>query len=116
MGNPLAGQRHNRYPFLLAGLEPHRRTRRNAEPESKRLLAVELERMIGLKEMTVGADLNRPITCIRHQQLLRRTTGVRLNITSSEENLARHDRFGQLSFDHSSQGAPFLSCCRRLGW
>src|SRR5262245_9570432 len=109
MGNPLTGQRHNRDLFLLAGLEPHRRTRRNAEPEPESLLAVKLERMIGLKEMTVGTDLNGSVGCICNHQFLRRATGVRVNVTGTKENLARDDWFGQLSFDYSGQRAPLLA-------
>lgn len=108
MSDPFAGERHNRDSLLFARLEPHRRAGGNAEPEPKRLLAVKLKRMIGFKEVAVGADLNRPIGRIGHQYLLGRTAFERLYVSSAKENLPRHDRLGQLGFDRSGQGAPFF--------
>src|ERR1700722_9248262 len=52
---------------LLAGLEAHRRTGGNVEPEATRARALELQRAIGLEEVIVRADLNRPIARIGHR-------------------------------------------------
>src|SRR6185312_762895 len=46
----------------LAGLEAHRRAGSDVEPHALGALAVELQRLVGLEEMVVAADLDRPVT------------------------------------------------------
>ncbi|QTK80696.1 hypothetical protein AT6N2_C3211 [Agrobacterium tumefaciens] len=60
----LAGQRHQRYLPLLAGLETHCRAGRNIETHAARLVAVEEETRIGLEKMVVAAHLHRPVARI----------------------------------------------------
>ena len=45
----------------LAGLEAHRRAGGDVEPHALGALAVELQRLVGLEEMIVAADLDRPV-------------------------------------------------------
>src|SRR5271156_1060606 len=60
-----AGESDEAHRSALAGLEADGGPRRNVEPEAARLRAVELERRVGLEEMVVGADLDRPVAGIR---------------------------------------------------
>jgi hypothetical protein len=94
VGNPLAGQSHDRDPLFFARLEAHRRACGNTEPEAQGLLAVEPECVIGFEKMTVGTDLNGPIARILHQQLLCRSAFERLNVSGGKQKLTWHDRLG----------------------
>src|ERR1700677_2625017 len=57
-------ERDQRHLAGLAGLEPHRGSGRDVEPHAARLLALELQRRIGLEEMIMAADLDRAVTRI----------------------------------------------------
>ena len=63
-GLALAGERDEAHLAALAGLEADRRAGGNVEPEAARLGAVEFQRRIGLEEMIVRADLDRPVAGI----------------------------------------------------
>src|SRR3954451_7341137 len=60
----LAGERHELHVARLPGLEPSRGPRRDVEPHAACAPPVELQRRIGLEEMIVRADLDRPIASI----------------------------------------------------
>src|SRR5665213_2088617 len=64
----------------LAGLEPHRRSGGDIEAKTARLLALESERRIGLVEMIMRADLDRPVAGIGDIERHRRPTGVDLDV------------------------------------
>src|SRR3954451_25182501 len=64
----LAGERHQRDVARLPRLEPHRGAGRDVEPHAARLSAIELQRRVGLEEMIVRADLDRPVAGVRHRQ------------------------------------------------
>ena len=53
----------------LARLEAHRGAGRNVEPHAVGGAAIEHERAVGLDEVIVAADLNRPIAAVGHGQL-----------------------------------------------
>src|SRR5258708_1144905 len=60
----LPGERNEGPAPGLARLEAHRRAGRNVEAHAARLLALEFQRRIGLEEMVVAADLDRPVARI----------------------------------------------------
>src|SRR5215831_16876931 len=57
----LAAVRHQGDLASLAGLETHRGAGRDVEPHAARLVALEAQRLVGLKEVIVRADLDRPV-------------------------------------------------------
>src|SRR5271169_2074791 len=59
-----AGDGDQAHDAALAGLEANRGSGRDVEPEALRLPAIELERRVGLEEMIVRADLDRPVAGI----------------------------------------------------
>src|SRR5579883_2083538 len=63
----------------LPGLEPHRGSGRDVEPVPARLLALELERRIGLEEMIVRADLDRPVAGVGDVERDRLAAGIELD-------------------------------------
>src|SRR5258708_15235141 len=56
----LAGERNERDLARLSRFEAHRGAGCDIEPHAARLLAIEFQCRIGLEEMVVRADLNRP--------------------------------------------------------
>jgi hypothetical protein len=53
----------------LAGLEPHRGAGRDVEAETASLVALEIQRPVGLEEVVVRTDLDRPVAGVGHLQL-----------------------------------------------
>src|SRR5438445_1619749 len=76
----------------LAGLEAHRGPRRNIEPEAARLLAVEGERTVGLVEVIMRADLDRPVAGIGDGDRDRGTAGVELDLAGGDDDLSGDHR------------------------
>src|SRR5262245_49515613 len=60
----LARVAHERDVALLTGLEADGRARRDVEAEAARLVAVEDQRVVGLEEVVVRADLDRSIAAV----------------------------------------------------
>ena len=65
VNDAVAGQRHQRDRAFLAGLEAHRGAGGDVQPEAARGGAIEFERGIGLEEMIMRADLDRPVAGVR---------------------------------------------------
>src|ERR1700761_4808270 len=74
--NPVSGKRDEFYRAFLTRLEPHRRSRRDVEPEAARRCAIEGERRVDFEEMKMRADLHWPVAGIRHHHLHRFATRV----------------------------------------
>ena len=70
---------------LVAWFEADRCGGGNVEPFTKRLLAIEFQRRIHLKEMVVRANLNRPIPRIANLEGRDGIAGIDLNISGGEE-------------------------------
>jgi len=70
----------------LARLEPGSGAGRDVEAKAARLLAVELQRRVGLVEMVVRADLDRPVAGVGDGQGHGRSPGVQLDINSIGHN------------------------------
>src|SRR5260370_27527695 len=88
----LARERDQLHVAGLAGLEAHRGAGGDIEPHAARLLAVELQRRIGLEEMVVRADLDRPVAGIGDRQRHRLAAGVELDFAVlDEEFTGDHD-------------------------
>src|SRR5215469_10813445 len=85
----LAGERDQRDLAGLPGLEAHRGARRDVEPHAARLLAIELQRRIGLEEMIVRADLDRPVAGVGDGERHGLATGVEGDLAGLDEQLAR---------------------------
>src|SRR6516225_4496122 len=83
----LAGERNERDLARLPGFEAHRGAGGDIEPHAARLLAVEFQRRIGLEEMIMRADLDRPIAGIGDRQAQRLAAGVDLDLVVFDEHL-----------------------------
>src|SRR5215470_839246 len=87
--NPaFARERDQRHVARLPGLEPHRRASRNVEPHAARLPAVERQRRVGLEEMIVRADLDRPVAGVSNRQHHGLAAGVERDLAVLDEHLA----------------------------
>ena len=64
-----ARELHEAHTLGVTRLEAHGRPRRHVEPHAERLRAVEAQRAVGLEEVEVRADLDRPIGGIGDGQL-----------------------------------------------
>src|SRR5262249_37515994 len=73
----------------LARLKTNGSSRRNVEPHTARLLAVELQRRICFEEMIVRADLNRPVAGVCDRQRDSLAALVEFNITLLDEEISR---------------------------
>src|SRR6185503_8969380 len=82
---PLAGERDERHVARLAGLEAHGGARRDVEPHAARSFPVELQRRVGLEEMVVRPDLNRPVAGIGDAQCYGLAAGVQLDLAVLDE-------------------------------
>src|SRR6266852_2073111 len=71
-----SGECHERHLPALTRLEPHRSAGRNVEPHAAGLGAVELQRRIGLEEMIMRADLDRPVARVGDRELHARPAGI----------------------------------------
>ncbi len=62
----LPEERHQRHVALLAGFEAHGGAGGDVEAHAARLVAVEHQAFVGLEEVVVAADLDRPVAaCLR---------------------------------------------------
>src|SRR5437899_1457746 len=102
----LARKRDQRDLARLAWLEAHRRAGRDIEPHAARLLAVEFQRRIGLEEMVVRADLDRPVAGIGDRDLGGLAAGVELDLAILDE---------QFAGDHGGKGL-FIPRLRLSRW
>src|SRR4029077_7902693 len=81
-------ERNQRDLARLPRLEPHRRPGRDVEPHAARLLAIELQRRIGLEEMIVRADLDRPVAGVGDGERRGLAAGVERDLAGLDEELA----------------------------
>src|SRR5262249_20759306 len=84
----LARERNQSDLARLARLKAHRRSGGDVEPHAARLLAVELQRRVGLEKLVVRADLDRPIAGIGHRQRQRLAAGIEFDLAVLDEHLA----------------------------
>ena len=96
IGHTIAADRDQRHALVLARLKPHRRSRRNLQPKPIGLLPIKPQRAIGLKEMAMRPDLDRPIASIGNDELNRLTAIERDNVAFAENDFTR-DNSGRLS-------------------
>src|SRR5262249_6441930 len=92
-----AGQLHEGDHLFVAGLEADRGAGWDVEPHPPGLPALEAERAIDLEEVEVGANLNGPVTRIRHGQLDGAASNVGLDGTVAQQVLSWNHRFAVLS-------------------
>ena len=78
----------------LPRLEAGRGSGRDVEAEAPRLFAIELQRTIGLVEMVVRADLDRPVAGIGDDQGHDRPADVHFDLAGGRKQLARDHRIG----------------------
>ena len=71
---------------LLAGLEAHGGARGDVEPKASRRRAIEAQRAVGLEEVVVRADLDRPVAGVGDLHLERRAAGVDLDVAGFAEH------------------------------
>src|SRR6185437_15151588 len=69
----------------LTRLEAGRGPGRDVEPEPARLVAIELQRRVGLVEMIVRADLDRPVAGIRDGEGHARPSRVQFDVAVGDE-------------------------------
>ncbi|KIU01525.1 hypothetical protein QU38_01175, partial [Staphylococcus aureus] len=84
----LAGKRHQPHLAALARLEPHRGAGCDIKAHAARLLAIERQRRIGLAEMVVRADLDRPVAGVGNGQRHGLATGIELDVAVLDEEFA----------------------------
>src|SRR3954468_19459263 len=94
----LAGERHDLDIARLSRLEPHGGAGRDIEPHAASLLAVELQRRIGLEEMIVRADLDRTVACVGNRQRRRLAAGIELNLAVLDEEFTGNHSRNLLSY------------------
>src|SRR5262249_58428151 len=70
----------------LPRFKAHRGAGGDIEPHAARLFAIEFQRRIGLEEMVVRADLDRPIAGIGDRQRHRLATGIELDLAVLDEH------------------------------
>ena len=73
----------------LAGLEAHGGPRGNVQAETARLLAVESQGRVGLKEMIVAADLDRAVAHVCDIERQLHTAGVEFDVGIGGDEFAR---------------------------
>ena len=76
----------------LPRLEARRRAG-DVQPAAVGLLAVKLQRRIGLEEVVVRTDLNGPIACVRDRDGKSLSSGVDLELARDDLHLARNHFF-----------------------
>src|SRR6516165_1143039 len=81
----LAGERNKRDLARLPRFEAHRGAGGDIEPHAARFLAVEFQRRIGLEEMIVRADLDRPIPVFGDRQRHRLAPVMELALAAFDE-------------------------------
>ena len=64
----------------LSGREAHGGACRNVEMHAEALRPVEIERLVGLEEMIVAADLDRPVAGIDHLQRRLAPSGIEFDL------------------------------------
>ena len=84
----LPDERDQRHFARLSRLETHRGAGGDIEPHAARLLALELERRVGLEEMIVRADLDRPVAGIGDAERHPLAPGVEGNLAVLDEHFA----------------------------
>src|SRR5258708_37883218 len=82
----LAAVRHQLDLARLPGLEAHRGAGRDVEPHAARLVALEAQRLVGLEEMIVRADLDRPVAGVGDLYRHRHDAGVELDLAGLDED------------------------------
>src|ERR1700722_10290060 len=83
-----SGQRDELHVAGLSRLEAHRGAGRDVEPHAARLLAVELQRRIGLEKLVLGADLDRTVAGIGDRERHRLAAGIELDLAVLDEEFA----------------------------
>src|SRR5690242_17010105 len=83
----LADERDERHLAALARLEAHRRAGRDVETHAAGFLALEMERRVGLEEMIMRADLDRPVAGVGHSQCHGLAAGVERDLALFDEHL-----------------------------
>src|SRR5262245_4470273 len=74
----------------LARFEAHRRSRRNVQAIPKSSLSIKGESRVGLSEMIMTADLDRPVASVRNAKRDGRSILVQDNLARCWNNLARY--------------------------
>src|SRR5262249_53474100 len=82
----LAGERNEHDLARLPRLKAHRGAGGDIEPHAARLFAIEFQRRIGLEEMIMRADLDRPIAGIGDRQRHRLAASVELDLAVLDEH------------------------------
>src|ERR1700737_3369570 len=86
--HPLASERDQRDLAGLTGLEAHGRAGGDIEAHTSRSLAIEPQLWIGLEEMVVRADLDRPIATIGDREGNRLAASIELDLTFLDQHFA----------------------------
>jgi hypothetical protein len=89
MHDAVAGEWHQPHRAGLPRLEAHGSAGGDVEPVAARQRAVEDQRRVGLEEMIVAADLDRPVAAVGDRQLERRSAGIELDVAGGGEQLSR---------------------------
>src|SRR5713226_8951892 len=88
MHDAIPGIGHELHDPRLTGLEAHGRSGGDIQAEAARLFPIEAERIVGLVEMIMRADLDRPVSSIGDLEGDGRAAGVQLDVARARENFA----------------------------
>src|SRR5690348_11907132 len=88
----LAGIGDEAHRARLARLEAHRRAGGNVEAAAARAVPVEAERGVGLEEMVMRADLDRPVAGIGDLDLDRCPAGIELDLAGLRDDFTGDHR------------------------
>src|SRR5260370_15145324 len=85
---PVPREGDQRHLPALPRLEPHRGAGRDVEAHAAGFLAVELQRRIGLEEMIMRADLDRPVARVDDRELPARPAGISNDLAALGDDFA----------------------------
>src|SRR3989442_13119612 len=100
----LAGERNERDLARLPRFKAHRGAGSDIEPHAARLFAIEFQRRIGLEEMIMRADLDRPVAGIGDRQHYRLAASVELDLAVLDEHFTRDHAAVSVTLSLSGKG------------
>src|ERR1700733_6335059 len=104
-------QRHQRNFALDARLEPHRGAGRDVQPTAPGKIPVEPQRRVGLREVKVRPDLNRPVAGVRDHQRHHRTAKVQSDRPVAVKDLAGDHGMGSWTVTSLVPSGKVASTC-----
>src|ERR1051326_7559234 len=93
----IPGIRHELHDPRLTWLEAYGCSGRDTQAEASCLFPIEAERVVGLVEVIMRADLDRPVSSVGDLEGDGRSAGVQLDVARARENLTGNHAGASLS-------------------